>query len=749
MPAHRTFILLNLFGLLAGAGIAQAAQVTADPLPIRRTAAPIRIDGDLSDAGWQGVPAIKTWYEVNPGDNTPPAVKNVGYLAYDDRFVYAGLEFHDPDPSRIVAFYGDHDSAGGPQDYGGIILDPDHDLRTAILFLANPRGIQYDAVTSDSSDEDSSPDFFWQAAGRITPQGWVLEIAIPFSSLRYPRADPQTWGVMLYRNHPREFRYQYFTTRLPRGGNCFICRSNPLPGLSGLPRGGNVVLAPYASAGRAARPLDDALGTPLRNDPWDAELGLDVKWTPGASTAVDLALNPDFSQIESDVAQISANERFALNYPEKRPFFLEGIDLFSTPISAVYTRTITAPRGGGRATGKFGDLSYTALVANDAGGGSVILPGPNSSDLADQDFSAWVGIARLRRDFGPSFVSVLGTGRALEGGGHNALAGPDFQWRRGDDTVTGQFLFSHTRTPVRPEVTAEWDGRHLRGHGAELWWAHSTRTLDWFTQAEDLAEGFRADTGFVPQVGYRRGFAEAGYTFYPNGFLRRLRLFALAERSSERDGDLVHRDVSLGANMNGRFSSFILLRYSLGRVRSGEITLPRQRLNYIAQFSPSRIFNQVTLEGFVGQEVDFDHGRVGRGADVRLNATVRPTDHLDLRLHESLRYLDVPRTPAAGRRERLFTARVDRLRATYSFSARSFLRAIAQWVHTRRDVSLFAEEREAREGDLGLSALFAYKLNWQTVLFVGYGDNRALDEEEVLQRADRQFFVKLSYAFQR
>ena len=158
---------------------------------------------------------------------------------------------------------------------------------------------------------------------------------------------------MLYRNYPRDFRYQMFNIRLPRGGNCFICRGTTSTGLAGLPSGGHLVVAPYVDRPSRRRRPRDGLGTPLGERAGaKADGGLDVKWMPTASTAVDATINPDFSQIESDVAQIAANERFALFFPEKRPFFLEGIELFATPIQAVYTRTITSPRWGVRATGK-------------------------------------------------------------------------------------------------------------------------------------------------------------------------------------------------------------------------------------------------------------------------------------------------------------------------------------------------------------------------------------------------------------
>ncbi len=155
----------------------------------------------------------------------------------------------------------------------------------------------------------------------------------------------------------------------------------------------------------------------------------------------------------------------------------------------------------------------------------------------------------------------------------------------------------------------------------------------------------------------------------------------------------------------------------------------------------------MALEGFVGQEADFANARTGTGADVRLSGTLRPSEHVELRLNTSRRWLDVePHDRPGGR---LFTAQVERVRATYTFTSRVFLRLIGQYVDTRRDPALFVDETARRDASFSGSALFAYKLNWQTVLFLGYGDNRALSEEETLEREDRQLFLKLSYAFRR
>ena len=741
---RRTF-----FAFLIVAGAACGRLFATNEIPsigVTPSAGPIAVDGEL-EAAWTGATRIETWFETNPGDNLPAKVKSVGYLTYDDRFLYAAFEFSDPEPGKIRAPYGDRDNVPSSTDYGGIILDTQNEGKRAVMFLANPRGIQYDANTDDSSGEDNSPDYFWDSAARVHNGGWTLEMRIPFSSLRYRRAEAQTWRIMLYRNYPRDFRYQFFSTTLPKGGNCFICRSNSLTGLRGLPEGGKLVVAPYVTGAQVARPSGD-LGTELENDDPEGDGGLDAKWTPSENTALDLTINPDFSQIESDVAQIGVNERFALFFPEKRPFFLEGIELFSTPIQAVYTRTITSPRWGTRATGRLGQTAYTALLAEDRGGGSAILPGPNGSSFADQDFRSYVFLGRGRRDMGRSFVSLLATDREIDDGGFNRVIGPDFEWRPNDkDQITGQFLFSWNETPNRPDLADEWDGRKLSGHAAELWWFRSTPKMDYFALYRDFSDEFRADNGFVPQVGYRRGYAEVGRTIRPTtGFLRRLRMFVVASADWERDGDLIFRRIMPAVGMDGKLNSFMRFEGHFDEVRAGDRTFPRNRLGYVIEGSPARVLNRIGINGTIGGQVDFANARRGTGGTINAFATVRPTDHLELRFNGSEQWLDVDAED--GRSGRLFTALVARLRTQYTFSARTYVRLIGQWVETDRDPSLYTFDVADKSGDFSGSALFAYKLNWQSVLFVGYGDERALDEFENLEKAGRQFFVKVSYAFQ-
>lgn len=733
--------------LLLAPALAGAQPEALPPIPLTRTSAEIRVDGNVTDTEWKDAAVVDTFFETSPADNIPAKIRTVAYLTYDAKYFYLGFKALDPEPGKIRAPYVDRDQVIGTDDNIAVFLDTRNDRRSALEFRVNPRGSQLDAVWNDATfTEDLSPDFFYDTAARITAEGWEAEMRIPFSSLRYPEAETQSWGIMIWRNYPRDFRYGFHSNPLPRGSNCHICHMRTLTGLTGLPGGGHLVVAPYATGTLTSEP-EGGLGSDLVDGDPEGDAGLDVKWTPNPDHAVDATINPDFSQIESDVAQIAVNERFALFFPEKRPFFLEGVDLFETPIQAVYTRTITSPRWGLRGTGKLGASAYTVLVTEDRGGGLVILPGPEFSDFAPQDFRSVAAIARLRQDFAGSFAGLLVTDREVRGGGHNRVIGPDFQWRPTDtDQFTGQFLYSDTRTPDRPELSSEWDGRDLSGSALNMEWRHTTRSVDWRLRYRDFGDGFRADNGFVPQVGYRQGFATAGYNFYPKGFFSQIRPFVGLEYTADRDGDLISRFAFPGVFLAGKRNLAAELYLNLDEIRVGGKDLERTNFFFFFQIDPSRRFSRISINGTLGEEIDFAHARVGDGGRLSLTATIKPTDHLALEVIGNRQWLDVQ---DEGREGRLFTAQVGRLKATYTFTARAFLRVIGQYVQTDRDPSLYAFAVSEKDGTFDGSALFSYKLNWQTVLFVGYGDNRALLAGDELVAAGRQFFLKISYAFQR
>ncbi len=740
--------LLVLAALAAAAPLAGQAPAPAS-FPLPRAPGPITVDGDLDDPGWKGALLVDRFYEYNPGDNTPPKVRTVAYLAYDNRALYVAFRCDDPDPRRIRAPFVERDNVIGDQDNVAVMIDTRGDRKAALQLRSNARGIQADAVNAEASgNEDFSPDFFYDTAAKITTTGWQVEFRIPLATLRYPKADPQSWGIFLFRNYPREFRYQIASSPVPRGSNCFLCHMIELTGISGLPSGGNLVAAPYVSATEnGARADTSDPSSSFQNGSVKPDAGLDVKWTPGANIAVDGTLNPDFSQIESDVAQISVNSRFAIFYPEKRPFFLESVDLFQTPITAVYTRTITSPSWGVRGTGKLGDTTFTALVTHDRGGGTVVIPGPTESGYAPQDYSSFVAIGRARQSLGGSEAGLLITDRENSDGSFNRVLGPDAQWVPNDkDRFTGQFLFSDTRVPDQPALSPDWDGRRFSSRAFYGSWTRTTRTYDAMAAYADYGAGFRADDGFVYQVGVREAYAEAGLRFYPKGVLSFVRPYLGVDYVSEPDGAIVNRSVIPGLTLQGRWNlQANVLPHIRDKVRTGDTVFDQTYVRFNVALNPGRVVPQLALVGSLGQSIDVANVRLGNGGTLTASATARPFDRLELTVNSQFEWLNV--TDESGERGRLFTALAEYLKVTYHFSARAYLRLIGQYLSTSRNPDLYTFSVPEKSGGFAGSALFAYRLNWQTVFFLGYGDNRVLTERNDLVLADRQLFLKISYAF--
>src|SRR5207249_2933477 len=410
-------------GPLAQRGAAGAGRAAPDLRPGRGGAVRVRVVAGreffvwvsanlLACAALAQAPAIRltTFYETWPGDNVAPPVRTVVAISYDAHALYVGIWAQDPDPSRVRAAYADRDNVGSGDDYVALVLDTRGDGRVGTIFRVSPRAVQADGVFNEAqfalgnNPDDLTPDFAWEARTAIGDSAWTAELRIPFTSLRYPgrSGGRQRWGVIVHRVYPRELTHSLFSVRMPRGTTCFLCHAQRVE-LTGLPTGGALLAAPYATA-----QADRAGAAPGPNA---LRAGADLKWTPGAGTALDATLRPDFSQIEADVPQLSVNSQFALFYPEKRPFFLEGSDLFQTPLQVVYTRSIAAPEWGARATGEVGRTAYTVLVTRDAGGGSAIVPGPTQSTLVTRDFASTVGLARLRTAFPRGFAGLLATDR--------------------------------------------------------------------------------------------------------------------------------------------------------------------------------------------------------------------------------------------------------------------------------------------------------------------------------------------------
>ncbi|MFI4921147.1 MAG: carbohydrate binding family 9 domain-containing protein, partial [Gammaproteobacteria bacterium] len=358
------------------AGLSAAAEPEFRALKV---STPPVMDGRLDDPAWQQAPVVDQFFEVYPHALAPSTYPTEVRILYDDRYLYVGFRAADPDPSQIRSHYVRRDRLYRPNsdDYVHIYLDALDTGKSAQMFAMNVQGNQLDGIWSeDSQTEDYTPDFDWQSYTARDEHGWTAVMRIPFISLRYRPGRTQTWKLIAWRGAMRDNFYQEASTRIPADNNCLMCYAGDVA-LDDFPTdtgGGSLVLIPEYTLTHSANSGDFGDGSNNHGN-----LGGYLTWQPRAGTVVDGALNPDFSQVESDDFQPTANNQFALFFPEKRPFFLESSNLLNTPIQAIYTRTVNAPRWGARLTQQLDSGSDSLLATQDKGGGSIIEPGLVSS----------------------------------------------------------------------------------------------------------------------------------------------------------------------------------------------------------------------------------------------------------------------------------------------------------------------------------------------------------------------------------
>ena len=361
--------LISLFaaGSVMGADDAYAP-VYHPELKISRAAGPIKIDGDLNDPGWQGAAKASHFFEHNPGNQTKPAVDTEVFITYDDEYLYVGFLCHDK-PGDVRASFCERDKVFN-DDLMFLALDTYGEATHAYEIAVNPYGIPGDLLFSPAYGEDATYDMIYKSAGRITDQGWVAELAVPFSSLRFPDKPEQTWRVDFWRNRPRESQYQYSWAAYDRNEDCWPCQWGTVTGITGIKPSKGFEFLPAVVAHESGS-LGD--GGRLENGDVKGDVGLGVAYDVSSELKAEATVNPDFSQVESDVAQIDVNSTFALFYPEKRPFFQEGSDLFNTYFTPIYTRSINDPLVAGKMTWRQGSNSLAFLSGRDEHS-VIILP---------------------------------------------------------------------------------------------------------------------------------------------------------------------------------------------------------------------------------------------------------------------------------------------------------------------------------------------------------------------------------------
>ncbi len=715
---------------------------------IPRAETPIKIDGVLDEEAWQKGLVLDVNNETDPGKNVPAPVTTISYMTYDDDHFFIAFRANDPDPSAIRAHLADRDTPFR-DDFVGIMVDTFNDERNGYEFFVNPLGVQMDLSlneVSSENEEDEAWDAIWRSAGKIDEQGYVVEIAIPFSSLRFQRSDgEQTWGLTPFRSYPRSRRHQILGIKTDPDDGCLLCQVPKVTGFAGATPGRNIEITPTVTAHRTDVRTTFPEG-PLESGDPDYDPGLTARWGITPNLTLTGTVNPDFSQVEADAAQLEENTQFALFFPEKRPFFLEGADYFETYMNVVHTRTVADPSWGLKLTGKEGKNGIGVFVAEDEVT-NLLLPGSQQSRTTRLDVQTRDAVMRYRRDLSDT-MDLGGVVTHREGDGYrNSVAGVDGLWRpNATERVRVQYLQSSTEYPGAFAAENRQPLGGFDGDAFRAGYSHDTQDWNWYGRYEKVDPGFRADLGFIPQVGYDTQLAglERRWTGGKDDWWTRIFTGIDWNRSEQPDGTLLEDEVEAWTGVNGPLQSFYFL--DIGH---------RKRTWKGVPFDGSFIFAQMemrptgslylALNGSFSETVDLANVRDADKIEVNPSVTWSPGRRLQLGLDHDFQRLDV-------KEGRLLEANLTQLRTVYQINIRTFVRAIFQYEQIERDPDLFLEKVLKRDEQLFSQLLFSYKLNPQTVLFLGYSDNAfgstTLEERTIdLTRYDRTLFFKIGYAF--
>ena len=724
---------------------------------IERTGNPPRIDGRLDDSAWETATYVSDFIQIAPVEGAPGTEETEVWMAYDNDHLYFAFYAHYTRPEVMRINRADREEIRG-DDRMSVLFDPFMDQQRAYQFEVNGYGVQADSLVnadgstgfsrssgSSSASRGSGPrrsgsgmsqsgqfgirgDDSWNAlfdtGGQVVADGWTAEMRIPFKSLRYPSragGEEHRWGFQITRVIRDKSEAQSWSP-ISRGVAGQLTQFGVLEGLSDMSRSRNLEFLPELTGFRLGS-LDTDTGAFNRGDP-KGELGMGVKYGITPNLTADITFNPDFSQIESDRPQIETNQRFALFYPEQRPFFLEGQEIFqtATPLTLVHTRTIIDPRFGGKLTGKVGNSTLGVVVADDQAAGFL-----DDTTHPQYGGTAQTVLGRARYDFyAESYLGAIATAREF-GTDHNRVAGVDGRFRLGR---THRISFLAAGSETRDEALGS-----LAGNALEADFSKQGRNLSYNVAYSSIDPGFHTGTGFLPRVDLQQTSGTVSYRWWPESNLMTWGPSVTYLRLYDHGGVLQDEQLQGMASFSFRNNMAITGMVNRDLERYGQIDFRKTGYGFFGVMS-ARILSIYGGYNWGDGILYADDPYLGRSTIGNVNFRFQPTSRLRTEFNmvssDFVNPLD-----GAG----IFHVKIFRTRSTYQFTDRLLVRHIAE--HNTQSVTV------------GNNVLFTYRINAGTVLFLGYDDrfqrgtriDSLLFPFTALQRTNRAFFGKLSYLF--
>jgi hypothetical protein len=726
--------------LTLACAMAVVLAATQDTVTVPRQPAPI-IDGVIGPDEWHAAARFTLDHQTQPGDNVPPSQPTEVRLSYSDTHLYVAFIATDS-PDGVRARVTRRDDIAG-DDQVTLYLDTYNDRRRAFVFGFNPFGIQSDGMYTEGVTSgrnfDGNIDRTWdgqlESKGQLTATGFVVEVAIPFTTLRYPRGE-RPWGLHVERWIARDAERVSWRP-ISRSIASLLTQMGTLSGVTPKSSGPSYELIPTAvtSAVENAAVTDGERRLTARDGQFDA--GLTGAWTITPNLTASGTVNPDYSQIESDVPQIDVNQRFPLRYAEKRPFFYEGAQFFRSPgaMNFFESRQIVDPNWGTKLTGKIGRNTVGVLASGDAAPGERVPPtAPGAGDQSA------VLITRYQRDIlQNSTIGGFVTDYRFAGE-RNSVVAVDGQIRKALNTVGFQASRSWSDNPAKGETS---------GFGTYLWYDFVGRHWRVFVNDQRTSADYDSKVAFIRRRGFAMQSTTLGYEFQSptSSWWVRVRPFVVARRLETDEGLLDESYADPGFDIRLARDISIYTYYSFHQDAYQGREYPYQ---FFANNLTMNAFKKVTLATrlIVGEGVNFDPNQpmVGRALDLSATVTVKPVAALDsefLVLNSQLKAPSEGHPVSVAPGALLFRQTIYRNRTNYQFTREHGVRGIAEYNTFSRQLSL--------------SLLYSWAPRPATAIYVGYGDLQdrdPLDGERPrpgrdLQRVRRTLFTKVSYGFGR
>ncbi len=718
----------------------------------------MNIDGVLNEDVWNNAVTAENFTEISPGDNVKPEVETKVKIFYDDDYIYFGYTCYEKDMESVRASLSDRDRMYG-DDWVGPFIDTYSDLKQGFEMYVNPKGIQGDLLWTSNS-EDSNYDIIYDSEAKMYKDKWTAEMRIPFKSLRFPDRKEQKWRIHLLRNRPRGARQEIYWASVSRDNPNFMGQSGTLNGIKDVKRGRDIQILPYI-LGTQNSTLEDFSdpNSKFTHGKLEGEIGLSAKYGLSSTLTLDATYNPDFSQVEADAPQININSPFALFYPEKRPFFLEGIDHFATPINVSYTRSINNPLFAAKLSGKINKLDIGFISAYDENT-PYIIPLTERSFFLSSNKNSVSNILRMKYDMGgENYLGFIFSDREQSADSSKAFGFTGFNRNYGFDGkfnfasnyyLTFQILQNNTKeindTNFKynslknfrfddNKYTALLDGESYSGSNVYLSFNRNARNWSFYSEYFFQAPTVRRDNGFIQRNNFHQLFMQQEYNFYPEGkVLRRVNPELNMEIRYDATGKLKEQFVELNLVTDWTNGLWFAAGYlPVNNEDYGGIfhkNINRWHFNMEANNLSKFITGGFYYEGgkFIVRFEDPTY--VGFGHNLDIWATIKPFD----RLRNDINYSYSELSKSAGG-EKLFAGYVVSDKISYQFNKNFFLRVLLQY-------DLFSR-------NFTVDPLLSYKWNPYTILFLGsshdiseISDNNGFGK---YTETDRYFYLKFQY----